>query len=236
VVWHPEFRVVDTRNVTPDPDVLAVVEGYEKKLSGALDIAIATTAVDLDSRNATVRTQEAAIGDLIADAMRAEADAEIAITNGGGIRGGRVYPPGSTLTRRDVMAELPFNNHIAVLELSGRAIRAALENGFSYLPRAAGRFPQMSGLKVVVDPSRPVGQRVLSVEAGGKPLEDSRIYRIATNDFMARGGDGYEMFNNVREIIPGHDGPLMTNAVIEYLRKIKTVRTGIEGRIVFKQG
>ena len=39
-----------------------------------------------------------------------------------------------------------------------------------------------------------------------------------------------------REIVPGHDGPLMTNAVIEYLQKIKTVRTGIEGRIVFKQG
>jgi 2',3'-cyclic-nucleotide 2'-phosphodiesterase (5'-nucleotidase family) len=236
VVWHPEFRVVDTRNVTPDPDVVAVVDGYEKKLSSALDIAIATTAVELDSRNATVRTQEAAIGDLIADAMRAEADAEIAITNGGGIRGGRVYPAGTTITRRDVMAELPFNNHIAVLDLSGRAVRAALENGFSYLPRAAGRFPQVSGLKIVVDPSRPVGQRVVSVEAGGKPLEDGRIYRLATNDFMSGGGDGYEMFNNVREIIPGHDGPLMTNAVIEYLQKIKTVRTGIEGRIVFKQG
>jgi 2',3'-cyclic-nucleotide 2'-phosphodiesterase (5'-nucleotidase family) len=113
-------------------------------------------------------------------------------------------------------------------------VRAAIENGVSYLPRAAGRFPQVSGLKVVIDPSRPVGQRVLSVETGGKPLDDSHIYRVATNDFMSRGGDGYEMFNNVREIVPGHDGPLMTNAVIEYLEKIKTVRTGVDGRIVFK--
>ena len=76
VMWHPEFRIVDTRNVTPDAEVLAVVSGYEKKLSSTLDIAIATTAVELDSRNATVRTQEAAIGNLIADAMRAEADAD----------------------------------------------------------------------------------------------------------------------------------------------------------------
>ena len=236
VMWHPEFRIVDTRNVTPDAEVLAVVSGYEKKLSSTLDIAIATTAVDLDSRNATVRTQEAAIGNLIADAMRAEADAAIAITNGGGIRGGRIYSAGTTITRRDIMAELPFNNHIAVLEISGRAIRAALENGFSYLPRAAGRFPQVSGLKVVVDPSRPVGQRVVSVEADGKSLEDMKIYRLATNDFMSGGGDGYSMFDNVHEIIPGHDGPLMTNAVIEYLQKIKTVRTGVDGRIVFRQG
>jgi 2',3'-cyclic-nucleotide 2'-phosphodiesterase (5'-nucleotidase family) len=234
VVWQPEFRIVDTRTVTPDADMLAVVNGYEKTLSAALDVAIATTAVELDSRNATVRTQEAAIGNLVADAMRAEADAEIAITNGGGIRSGRVYPAGSTITRRDVMAELPFSNHIAVLEVSGKTVRSALENGMSYLPRAAGRFPQVSGLKVVVDPSRPVGQRVLSVEAGGKPLDDSAIYRLTTNDFMSRGGDGYEMFNNVREIIPGHDGPLMTNAVIAYLEKIKTVRTGVDGRIVFR--
>ena len=92
---------------------------------------------------------------------------------------------------------------------------------FSYLPRAAGRFPQVSGLKIVVDPSRPVGQRVVSVEADGKPLEDTKIYRLATNDFMARGGDGYSMFDNVHEIIPGHDGPLMTNEVIEYLQKIE---------------
>ena len=93
-----------------------------------------------------------------------ETDADIAITNGGGIRGGRIYPAGTAITRRDIMAELPFGNTIAVLDISGERIRAGLENGFSYLPRAAGRFPQVSGLTIVVDPSRPVGQRVMSVD------------------------------------------------------------------------
>jgi 5'-nucleotidase/UDP-sugar diphosphatase len=234
VLWYPEFRPIDTRNVAPDAEIAAIVQKYEDKLSKQLDVPVATTAVELDSRNATVRTQEAAIGDLIADAMRTEVGAEIAITNGGGIRGGRVYQPGSTLTRRDLMAELPFRNTIALLDISGRAIRAGLENGFSALPRAAGRFPQVSGLRVTVDPSRPVGQRVVSVTADGKPLEDTRIYKLATNDFMARGGDGYEAFNNVTEIISPHDGPLMINEVIDYLEKIKTVRTGVDGRIAFK--
>lgn len=234
VIWYPEFRPIDTRNVVPDAEIAAVVQQYESKLSKQLDIPIATTAVELDSRNATVRTQEAAIGDLIADAMRAGTKADIAITNGGGIRGARIYPPGTTITRRDMMAELPFRNTIALLEISGRAIRAGLENGFSALPRAAGRFPQVSGLRMVVDPSRPVGQRLVSVEADGKPLEDTKIYRLATNDFMARGGDGYEAFNNVTEIIAPHDGPLMINEVIGYLEKIKTVRTVVDGRIVFR--
>ncbi|MGV3633023.1 MAG: bifunctional metallophosphatase/5'-nucleotidase [Pseudorhodoplanes sp.] len=234
VIWYPEFRPIDTRNVVPDAEIAAVVQQYESKLSKQLDVPIATTAVELDSRNATVRTQEAAIGDLIADAMRAGTKADIAITNGGGIRGARIYPPGTTITRRDMMGELPFRNTIALLEISGRAIRAGLENGFSALPRAAGRFPQVSGLRMVVDPSRPVGQRLVSVEADGKPLEDTKIYRLATNDFMARGGDGYEAFNNVTEIIAPHDGPLMINEVIEYLEKIKTVRTVVDGRIVFR--
>lgn len=234
VIWYPEFRPIDTRNVVPDAEIAAVVQQYEDKLSKQLDVPIATTAVELDSRNPTVRTQEAAIGDLIADAMRAETNADIAITNGGGIRGGRIYTPGTTITRRAMMAELPFRNTIALLEISGRAIRAGLENGFSALPRAAGRFPQVSGLRIVVDPSRPVGRRILSVEANGAPLDDAKIYRLATNDFMARGGDGYEAFNNVTEVIAPHDGPLMINELIEYLEKIKTIRTVVDGRIVFK--
>jgi 2',3'-cyclic-nucleotide 2'-phosphodiesterase (5'-nucleotidase family) len=121
-----------------------------------------------------------------------------------------------------------------VLEISGKAIKAGLENGFSILPRPAGRFPQVSGLKIVVDPSRPVGQRIVSIDVHGAPLDDTKTYKLATNDFMANGGDGYEAFDNVRELLPGHDGPLMINEVIKYLEKIKTVRTGVEGRIVIK--
>ena len=234
VTWYPEFRPIDTRNVVPDAEIAAVVEQYENRLSKQLDVPIATTAVELDSRNPTVRTQEAAIGDLFADAMRATTGANIAITNGGGIRGGKIYSPGTTITRRDMMAELPFRNTIALLDISGRAIRLGLENGFSILPRAAGRFPQVSGLNIVVDPSRPVGQRLVSVMADGKPLDDAKIYKLATNDFMARGGDGYEAFNNVTEIISPHDGPLMINEVIKYLEKIGTVRTVVDGRITIK--
>ena len=59
-----------------------------------MDVPLGTTAVELDSRNATVRTHEAAIGNLIADAMRVAAKADAAMMNGGGIRAGKVYPPG----------------------------------------------------------------------------------------------------------------------------------------------
>ena len=231
---HPEFRIIDTRNVAPDPAVLAVVNDFEKKLSSALDIVIATTAVELDSRNPTVRTQEAAIGDLIADAMRSATGADIAITNGGGIRGGRIHPPGPNITRRDIMSEAGIPQSRGGAGDFRQGDPWGLENVLSLMPRPAGRFPQVSGLKIVVDLSKPVGERVISVLADGAPLEDKKFYKLATNDFMAGGGDGYSMFDNVHEIVPGHDGPLMSNEVIEYLEKIRTVRNGVDGRIVIK--
>src|SRR5215472_7464476 len=70
VRWWPQFRVIDTAMATPDSDVAAVVAKFEDELSKELDARIGTTAVELDSRAATVRTREAAIGNLIADAMR----------------------------------------------------------------------------------------------------------------------------------------------------------------------
>ena len=92
--WRPQFRVIDTATVTPDPEVAAVVAKFEAELSRELDVPLGTTAVELDSRNATVRTREAAIGNLIADAMRASTKADVAIMNGGGIRAGKVYRAG----------------------------------------------------------------------------------------------------------------------------------------------
>ena len=119
VAWWPQFRVIDTATVTPDPEVAAAVAGFEQELTREMDVPLATTAVELDSRNATVRTREAAIGNLIADAMRIKTRAEVAIMNGGGIRSGKVYAPGSTITRRDVLAELPFDNRVVTLDMSG---------------------------------------------------------------------------------------------------------------------
>jgi 2',3'-cyclic-nucleotide 2'-phosphodiesterase (5'-nucleotidase family) len=74
----------------------------------------------------------------------------------------------------------------------------------------------------------------LSVRVGGAPLDDSKTYKLATNDFLARGSDGYTMFRDAKRLIPDADGPLMANDVMVYLKKIGTVKTGVDGRIVFK--
>lgn len=234
VAWWPQFRIIDTATVAPDPEVAALVAGYERELSKRLESPIATTAVALDSRIATVRTREAAIGDLVADAMRALTHADAAVTNGGGIRGGKLYPPGSGLTAADILVELPFDNRVVTIDIMGADLARALENGVSQLPNPSGRFPQVSGLTIEADPSRPAGERILSIKVGEAPLEKDRTYRIATNDFMARGGDGYSMFRDAKPLLPPLDAPLLSHAVVAYLKALGTVRTTGEGRIVLK--
>ena len=233
-VWWPQFRVIDTANVTPDPEVAAVVAVYERELAQQMDVPIATTAVALDSRNATVRTAEAAIGNLFADAMRELSQADAAVMNGGGIRAGKTYEPGSMITRRDVLAELPFGNRVVTLEITGQDLKHALENGLAQLPQAGGRFPQVSGIRLTADPSRPAGERILSIEVAGAPLDPARRYRVATNDFLARGGDGYVTFAHATPLLPVADSPLLANDVMVYLRRLGTVQTGVEGRIVLR--
>jgi len=231
VTWRPQFRVIDSGSVTPDPEVAAAVARFEAMLIDKMGEAICITEVALDSATATVRTREAAIGNLFADAMRINMRADAAILNGGGIRAGKTYEPGSRISQGDVLAELPFGNRIVVLEMSGADLKRAIENGLSRLPQSAGRFPQVSGMAVEFELARPPGSRITAMRIAGAPLDEARTYRVATLDFLARGGDDYTMFAAARRITPDNDAPLMVNEVVEYLRKLGTAKTSVEGRM-----
>jgi 5'-nucleotidase/UDP-sugar diphosphatase len=230
--WSPRFRVIDSADVTPDPEMAAAVAAFEEDFSREAGATIAVTAVELDSRNATVRTREAAIGNLFADAMRLSMRADAAVINGGGIRAGRVYPAGTPISRRDILAELPFNNRVVAVEIAGRDLLRAIENGLAQLPVAAGRFPQVSGMRIVFDPARKPRERVLSIDVAGAPLDLDRRYRVAILDFLARGGDDYSMFREATRITPDADSPLLANEIMAYLRDRKTVSPQVDGRLI----
>jgi 2',3'-cyclic-nucleotide 2'-phosphodiesterase (5'-nucleotidase family) len=235
VSWEPIFRFIDTATVQPDPETQAKVEDFKKELSKELDVAVGKSEVPLDSRRNMVRTQETAMGNLIADAMVDATGADLAIINGGGIRGDKEYAANIDLTRKDVLTELPFGNKTVLVELTGKQILEGLENGFSQIEDGAGRFPQVAGIKVVADPKAPKGKRVVSVMVGDKPLDPAATYKVTTNDYMLTGGDGYTSFTGGKVLIDGNNGKLMANDVMVYIRKIGTVKSKPEGRITFKQ-
>jgi len=138
------------------------------------------------------------------------------------------------LTARDLLTELPFDNRVVAIDISGADLRRALENGLSQLPNPGGRFPQISGLTIEADASRPAGNRIVSIKVGDAPLDERKTYRLATNDFMARGGDGYTMFLDAKPLLSALDAPLLSNAVIAYIKALGTVRSSVDGRIVLK--
>ncbi len=234
VKWYPNFRIIDTATVTPDPETQAKVDAYNAELSKELDVAIGTTTEPLDSRKASVRTAETAIGNLIADATREAVGADIAITNGGGIRGNKEYPAGTQLTRRDILSELPFGNRTVKLEVTGETVWAALENGVSDVENSAGRFPQVSGLTFEADLTKPKGERVTAVMVNGKPIDKAATYTLSTNDYMYGGGDGYTVLKGAKPLFGVRDAKLMANDVMAYVTARKTVSPKVEGRIKLK--
>ncbi len=230
--WEANMSFVDTKNIPEDTAIAAKVKSYEDLLSKELDIEIGKTTTELDSRKNTVRTEEAAIGNLIADAMRDGVGADIGMANGGGIRAKKIYAPGTMITRRDILSELPFGNVVVKLGLTGAQVWDALENGVSQVESNAGRFPQVSGVSFIYNPKAKAGSRVISVTVGGIPLNKGRTYTLATNDYAAGGGDGYSVFKKGKVIIDASGATLLAGTVMNYIKVKGIVSPKVEGRIV----
>ena len=231
VIWTPEFRLRSTADTEGDAILAAKVGDYQASLDESLDVVIGETAVELRTLGFLRGSAETAFGNLLADAMREATGADIALTNGGGIRGDTIYPPGSRLTRKMVLTELPFGNKTVVLRLTGAQVREALENGVSRAENPSGRFPQVSGLAFSFGARRPPGERVTSITVAGAPLEDGKTYTLATNSFLANGGDDYRVFRAGEVVVDSASGSLMAGQLIDHIIAAGSVAPKIEGRI-----
>lgn len=229
--WSPSVEVINTATIEPDPELQEMVDAYEAKLSAELDIEIGTTEVQLDTRRPTVRGSEAAFANLIADAMLGASGGDVALTNGGGIRADRIYEPGTVLTRRDILSELPFGNSTILIEVTGAQIVAALENGVSQVEEGAGRYPHVANMSFAYEGSKPAGARVSEVKVAGEPIDLAKTYKLATNDYVGRGGDGYGMFADAPRLVDANAGELMATQVIRYIESEGQIAPTVEGRI-----
>ncbi|MBE3594378.1 MAG: 5'-nucleotidase C-terminal domain-containing protein [Candidatus Carbobacillus altaicus] len=191
--------------VEPDPDAQKLIDQFDEELKELMSEVVGQTDVDLNGERDYVRTQETNLGNLIADGMVAFAkqfvpETQAAITNGGGIR---ASIPKGDITLGQVMTTLPFGNVIVTLKVTGAELKEALENGVSAVENKHGRFPQVSGLRFTYDSRKPAGERIVDVEInteeGYKPLDPDAVYTIATNKFMADGGDFYTMLKKAQD-------------------------------------
>lgn len=199
---------------------------------------VGSAATALDGERANARTKETNLGNLMTDAMLAkaktiDADTVIALQNGGGIR---ASIDAGDITMEEVLTVMPFGNALAIMDLTGVEIEAALEHSVSLAPEQNGAFLQAAGLKFTYDSSKAAGSRVTSVEVneGGTfvPLDESKTYAVATNTFTAKGGDNYSMFKTAyEEGRVSEPGFVDWETFTEYLQANPSVNANIEGRI-----
>ena len=227
----PSWRMVANHGTVPSAEVQARVDTYEQALDVTLLKPLGKTKVPLDTRRHLVRSEETAFGDYVADVLRARLGADVAFVNGGAIRGDRTYKGGHVLTSKDVVAELPFANKAVLLEVSGADLRTSIEHGLSGLPEREGRFLQVSGLSFTYDPSAPVGSRVRTIAVAGVPLDPEKRYRLATNEYVAAGGDGFETLSRAKVMAGPEEGELVSTIVIESIVRAQKIAPKVDGRI-----
>lgn len=153
-------------------------------------------------------------------------EADVTITNGGGIRAS--IEPGK-IRMGDVIGVLPFGNYLVVKEVKGIDILNALEHGTSSYPEPSGGFPQVAGMTYKLDLDKEVGKRIHNVEVAGKPLDINKIYKVATNDFMSAGGDGYTMLGEGKLVA---EYPGLDEIVAEYIGKLGIIDKEVEKRMI----
>ena len=95
----------------------------------------------------------------------------------------------------------------------------------------AGRFPQVSGLRYVFDASKDAGSRITEVTIDGAPLALDRIYKVAINDYIYGGGDGYDALTRGKAIIDPSGAVLLATVVMNYIQAKGDIAPSVEGRI-----
>lgn len=189
----------------PDPETKSIVERWRATTGEKFDEVAGSSLSDFTSSD----TGESALGDLIADSMRAATGADVALLNSFGIRTPLLKGP---ISMRNIYTMMPFDNTLYTMKLTGGQIRAILEQGLSL---RLGII-QISGLRVEYDPKAPADRRVVRVLCGGRELGAQTEYTVVTNSYLAKGGDSYSTFLQGADV--SNTGIIDRDALADYIR------------------
>jgi 5'-nucleotidase / UDP-sugar diphosphatase len=165
--------------------------------------------------NKESRLKETEIGDLVADSMywfTKKNGVDFALQNGGGIR---TDLPQGEIKKKNIYEILPFDNSVTVVSLKGSDVKKIFDY-IATIAQGKGAFPQVSdGVTFTINYEKGICENIL---IGGKPIDENKIYKIATNSFMATGGDGYEPFKSAVDIY--ETSMFQRDVFIDYFKNI----------------
>lgn len=214
------------------------IEKYKNKKIGELSSAIG-------DEDKSIRSSLLKAGSLVTEAIKYNfPKTDIILQNGGGIRLNRKINAGK-ITLADVFELYPFENTIIIAEVKGSDLKSVLETSSRKFPYENGGFLQSLGLEYTVDINKPhqvlsndgkkilkQGERVSDVKINGKPIETDKYYRIAVNNYMFNGGNGYSQFKDAKNVLD--TGVLVQDAIVRFFEKKSPVCLTVKDKIHFK--
>jgi 2',3'-cyclic-nucleotide 2'-phosphodiesterase (5'-nucleotidase family) len=224
--------------MTANLEIYNMIKAMNAELAPKLNKVVAYTEVFLNGEKKALdtslfhhglRTGETNLGDFAADALRFISDAQVSVTNGGGLRTSIQI---GNITAGKLNEVFPFGNDVIKLKMPGSKIQEVLEYGVRLAPEVCAGFPQVSGLQFEVFMDEKTPDRVHNVLVNGVPLNPDSTYTVATNDFMAVGGDGFTMFTDSLVSELGNYSS-MDDALINYITD-STHTWGLHGVIAAK--
>lgn len=236
VVASKDSKTIRPTAETPeDPDIVKLLEPYQKKLKAYLDTPIAKT--DRTLEGALARYQDEPLVDAIQDAQMEFAHTDVSMAT--------MFIPSTrvkagTVTVRDAFAIYPYENTLYAVEMTGAELKEALEHAASFYPAwpAQGRMrlpgydaDSAKGVSYEMDLSKPAGSRIGHLEFHGKPLSPTQKLRVAINNYRDTGGGGYSVYKNLPVIYRSNRE--IRDLLIEYLKRKKQFPTASDNwRIV----
>lgn len=181
-----ENKVFVTQEIKEDPTLLSLLEPYQKKADQLLSQPVGQLKGELNGAREKVRTQPTNMGVFVAAAMQEKTKANFAIMNSGGIRASLTE---GAVSYRDILKVQPFGNTIVYIELKGQEAFDLLQAAVK-MSAGSGAFPQFSGVELIIE-----NNQIKNAMVAGEVLSLEKTYRIAMNNFMASGGDGYPNFS-----------------------------------------
>ncbi|XP_077555710.1 protein 5NUC-like isoform X7 [Haemaphysalis longicornis] len=246
--WSGNPILIDS-SVPDDPYMLSVLEPYRERVYNAMRIRVGSSRVNLEHAGDVCRLRECNLGNLLADSFFSYyankmprsagvwSNVNAGIINGGTLRA--PLPRTNKVTMGDILSATPFGQTVVVATMNGTALKRMMEISVSRYNQSAptGAFLQLSGMRAVFNMSRPPGKRLTRLRIlctkcfvpMFEDVSDLATYNIVTTDFLAKGGDGYDECSKVSE-----GGPVEYEILVEYVKRMSPIKTGIEGRVILK--
>lgn len=220
------MAIDSTWDARPDAEAMALVAPYKQQVDSAMQQVLGRAEVSMEAHR-----PESLLSNLVADILREAAvqalgrPADMGLVN---MRGLRSTLTAGDITTKDAYEILPFENALCVLTLKGSTLRQLFEN-------IAYRLGEgVSGVSLEVSKDR----KLLKATVGGKPVEEDKLYTVATLDYLAEGNDGMTALARAEnKVCP--PGATLRALFIEYVKRQtaagKAVTARMEGRIVVKE-